>query len=145
MARAPSRPTMRDLLAKRNTHDVIIDKMECAHSSPRYFRSRSRARCDRNRASHNSRRESSTAEPSAADRRSPVSDRPSERRSIHSRPSGLSITSTTGLPGTWRWRGQARCAACARRAPVLADCDAPPPSRPRSRRGGNGRSPDGDN
>ena len=27
--------------------------------------------------------------------RSPVSDRPSERRSIHSRPSGLTITSTT--------------------------------------------------
>ncbi|MNV75748.1 hypothetical protein D3C71_1690620 [compost metagenome] len=33
--------------------------------------------------------------PSAADSRSPVSDSPSESRSIQMRPSGFSITSTT--------------------------------------------------
>jgi hypothetical protein len=51
------------------------------------------------------------------DSRSPVSDSPSESRSIQSRPSGFSITSTTaGLPETARWPGRARCAASARRA-----------------------------
>jgi hypothetical protein len=67
------------------------------------------------------------------DSRSPVSDSPSDSRSIQSRPSGFSITSTTaGSSRTGRWRAErgAQHARAARdRLPVSGEL---PPRRPRS-------------
>ena len=57
--------------------------------------------------------------PSAGDRRSPVSASPSDSRSIQSRPSGLSITST--IAGSSRNRGDGRTQRGAQHARAAFD------------------------
>jgi hypothetical protein len=66
------------------------------------------------------------------DSRSPVSESPSESRSTQSRPSGLSITSTTRIFQKRAIAGPRACAAFAHREESLPISGELPPRRPRS-------------